>query len=71
MTIKIKIKVKAKDESKLPDWGLGKGILVEQEIELGEELTEHNKFRFQLKVQEIYEDLLDENLEKVVEIIKE
>jgi len=34
--IKVKIKVRAKDESKLPDWGLGKGILAEQEVILEE-----------------------------------
>ena len=28
-TVIVKIKVKAKDESKLPDWGLGKGILAD------------------------------------------
>jgi hypothetical protein len=43
MKLKIKVKIKAKDDEKLPDWGLGKGIFVEQEIELLEEITANNK----------------------------
>ena len=43
--VTIKIKVRAKDASKLPDWGLGPGILAEQEVELLEEATENNKIR--------------------------
>lgn len=65
----IKLKVKAKDESKLPDWGLGKGIIAEQEIELLEEITENNKIRLAYKLDEIYQDLLEDSLEKIVEEI--
>ena len=67
--IKIKIKVKATDESKLPDWGLGKGILAEQEIELLEEVTESNKIRLAYKIDEIYQDLLESNFDKIIEVI--
>jgi hypothetical protein len=60
-TVIVKIKVKAKDESKLPDWGLGKGILAEQEVELLEKVTESNKLRL------AYE-LLASTLETIIEI---
>ena len=70
-TIKIKIKVKAKDESNLPDWGLGKGILAEQEIELLEEITDNNKHRLNYKLDELYQDLLEENFEKLIEIVQD
>ena len=66
--IKVKIKVRAKDESKLPDWGLGKGILAEQEVILEETPTEANKIRLALKLEEIYNDLLETTLEKVIEV---
>jgi len=66
--IKIKIKVRAKDESKLPDWGLGKGILAEQEVILEETPTEVNKIRLALKLEEIYNNLLETTLEKVIEV---
>jgi hypothetical protein len=69
--IKVKIKVKAKDESKLPDWGLGKGILAEQEVILEETPTENNKIRLALKLEEIYNDLLETTLEKVIEVENE
>jgi hypothetical protein len=64
----IKLKVKAKDESKLPDWGLGAGILAEQKVTLGEEPTQRNKVRFALMLEEIYKDLLEDTIEKVIEI---
>ena len=67
-TVTIKIKVKAKDESRLPDWGLGKGILAEQEVELLEEVTESNKLRLAYKLDEIYNDLLESTLEKIIEV---
>ena len=66
----IKIKIKATDESQLTDWGLGKGILAEQEVELLEEVTEHNKIRLSLKLDEIYQDLLESTFEKIIEIIE-
>jgi len=66
--IKVKIKVRAKDESKLPDWGLGKGILAEQEVILEETPTEANKIRLALKLEEIYNNLLETTLEKVIEV---
>jgi hypothetical protein len=69
--VTIKIKVKAKDPSKLPDWGLGPGILAEQEVTLDEELTENNKIRFHLKMDEIYQDLLESTLEKIIESVIE
>lgn len=69
--VNIKIKVRAKDPSKLPDWGLGPGILAEQEIVLGEELTEKNKIRFHLMIDEIYQELLNSTLEKIIEPIVE
>ena len=69
--IKVKIKVRAKDESKLPDWVLGKGILAEQEVILGETPTEANKIRLALKLEEIYNNLLETTLEKVIEVENE
>lgn len=71
MKLKIKVKIKAKDDEKLPDWGLGKGIFVEQEIELLEEITANNKIRLNYKLDEIYQDLLEENLERIIEIIED
>jgi hypothetical protein len=66
--VTIKIKVRAKDASKLPDWGLGPGILAEQEVELLEEATENNKIRLSYKLDEIYQDLCESTIEKVIEI---
>ena len=67
-TIKIKIKVKSEDESKLPDWGLGKGILAERTVTLGEEVTESNKIRYQMMLDEQYQILLDETVERTITI---
>lgn len=67
-TVTIKIKVKAKDSSKLPDWGLGKGILAEQEVKLLEEVTESNKISLAYKLDEIYNDLLESTLEKIIKV---
>lgn len=67
-TVIVKIKVKAKDESKLPDWGLGTGILAEQEVELLEEVTESNKLRLAYKLEEVYSELLASTLETIIEI---
>lgn len=63
-TITIKIKVKGKD---VPDWGLGQGILVEQDIELKEEVTEQNQYRYYMMLHERYHDLIKEHLEMIVE----
>ena len=41
-TIKVQVKIKAKDYSKVPDWGLGTGVLAEQEFTIGEDVTEKN-----------------------------
>jgi hypothetical protein len=66
--ITIKLKIKAKDESKLLDWGLGVGILAEQKITLGEEPTQRNKVRLALMLEEVYKDLLEDTIEKVIDI---
>jgi hypothetical protein len=62
-TIKVQVKIKAKDYSKVPDWGLGTGVLAEQEFTIEEDVTKENKVRFYLKRDEIYQQLLDETLE--------
>ena len=64
----IKLKVKAKDESKLPDWGLGLGILAEQTVILKEEPTQNNKVRLALMLEDVYNDLLEDTIEKVIEV---
>jgi len=64
----IKLKIKAKDESKLPDWGLGVGILAEQKVTLEEEPSQKNKVRLALMLEEVYKDLLEDTIEKVIEI---
>jgi len=66
--ITIKLKVKAKDESKLPDWGLGVGIIAEQKVILEEEPTQKNKIRLALMLEEVYKDLLEDTIEKVIDI---
>lgn len=67
--IKVKVKVMAtKDE--LPDWGLGKGILAEQEVTIDEDVTEENKVRFGYKMQDIYKALLDSTVVQVFEVIE-
>ena len=66
--VTIKLKVKAKDESKLPDWGLGAGILAEQKVILGETPTQQNKVRLALMLDDVYKDLLEDTIEKVIEI---
>lgn len=69
-TLKIKIKIKSNSGKKLPDFGLGEGILAEQEITLGEVPNENNKIRLNYKLQEIYDDLLEETFERVIEVIE-
>jgi hypothetical protein len=64
----IKLKIKAKDESKLPDWGLGVGILAEQKVTLEEKPSQKNKVRLALMLEEVYKDLLEDTIEKVIEI---
>lgn len=66
-TIKVKIKIKSKKDD-LPDYGLGKGIIAEQEFTLLEDVTDSNKYRFFLKRDEIYDKLLNETIEPVFEI---
>ena len=61
-TIKVQVKIKSKDDSKLPDGGLGAGVLAEQEFTIGEDMTEDNKVRFYLKRDEIYQQLLEETV---------
>lgn len=69
-TLKIKIKIKSNSNKQLPDFGLGEGILAEQEITLGEVLTEKNRIRLNYKFQEIYDNLLEETFERVIEVIE-
>jgi hypothetical protein len=64
----VKIKVKAKDESKLPDWGLGLGILAEQAVILKEKPTQQNKVRLAIMLEDVYKDLLEDTIEKIIEI---
>lgn len=66
-SVKIKLKVKTQSDENLPDWGLGKGILVEQEVTLMEDITEENKHRLLMRLDEIYRDLLSKNIEKIIE----
>lgn len=63
----VKIKVKAKDESKLPDWGLGPGILAQQEVELLEPVTEDNKILFAATINKVYDELVRDTLKSEFE----
>lgn len=65
--VKIKIKVRSKDQSKLPDWGLGVGILAEQVVILGEVPTQNKKVRLAIALDDIYKNLLEDTVEKVIE----
>lgn len=69
-TIRIKIKVKSSGKKKLPDWGLGQGILAEQDIVLGEDVTKENKLRYLLKIEEVYGDMVIDTIEQVLELVK-
>ncbi len=66
MTKTITIKLKVKGDN-VPDWGLGQGILVTQEIELKEEITEENQYRYHMMLQEQYQMLIQEHMELVIE----
>lgn len=67
-TIKVEVKVKSKKD-KLPDWGLGPGILAKQEFVIGEDVIEDNKIHFYLKRDEIYQNLLKHTLEAKYTIV--
>ncbi len=66
--ITVSVRVKAKDKSKLPDWGLGKGVLSAQDVVLKEAVTKENKFRLDLKLEEVYQQQLQNTLEKIIEV---
>lgn len=65
MIIKIKVKVKGSGKNPLPDWGLGEGILIEQEVEFNEEGLPAG--RIAAGLDEIYQELLKQVIEPVYE----
>lgn len=69
-TIIVKVQVKAKNPKKLPDWGLGPGILAQREMILKEDVTKENVRWFYKKRDEVYEELVNETLEAVYEVKK-
>jgi hypothetical protein len=64
MLIKVKVKVKQHKDKELPDWGLGPGILAEQEVEISDEIS---KPHISMMLLNTYQDLIKETIEAVYE----
>lgn len=62
----VKVVVKAKDPSKLPDWGLGHGVLATQECSFP---AEESRIRIALGLNEVYRNLLEDNIKEEIEEI--